>query len=1073
MLFVSGCEDAINFTPAVVTSVTINGGNVSVAKGGTKAFTATVGGTNGPSQAVTWSIETEEYHENTEISETGVLTVSEEEAAASLTVRATSTSNSEKYGEVTVTITEASSGVTSVTIEGGNVSVNQGGTVDFVVTVEGTNNPAQTVTWSIVETTHHTDTTIDNAGHLAIDAAESATTLTIRATSTVDTSKYGDVTVTVTTGGSTAATVTSVGVSGDASVAQGQSSAAFTAKVGGINSPAQTVTWSIVGSHHTATSISTDGVLTVSGEETAASLTVRATSTANTTKYGEVTVTVTVGSPSVTSVTINEGNVSVERGGAKDFTATVVVKFGAAQTVTWSVEGAHDGDTIISESGRLSVSPAETVGSKLTIRAASTVDETKYADVTVTVTKNDAPYIETQGARKLVSQGKATVSGAKTYYLDAENGNDTNDGLSPLKPWKSFKNVNAKTFSPGDHILLEADSIWNGEPVTTTNRTTLLASDKVGMLFPKGSGAEGKPIVIDLYDIDNFSAAQPVVFYSANKRPIINGNGTPSSNDTENPYAPSGAIHLESPQSYWEIYNMECTNTFENPLTNPNHWYNMAVRKGLAGILLNTPPNSTVTGDYHHFVVKNCYVHDVQSESTNNKSKGQYTLSNYFGGDHNASKVVGGILQNASGYNGIWFEGNIVKKVGLEGVRTSANSNSNVYIRGNYIEAIAGDGIVLSSTLATGDALVENNIIKDSCAAPNTGTANYAACWAYIVKGGGTLGAAIFQYNEAYGTLYGYLDGEAWDIDNSCDKVIYQYNYSHHNAGGTILFMSGITDGVFRYNISANDGGGSRYMATVADGTGALPVDTNADSYKRWSAGQTLFHYVNTTTSAVRGIPLIYNNTFYIGDGITCGIFGHNDYSAITRYVRFYNNIVLKAGTGTVYLVYGSGGETNYAGSIYNDVGFANNIIWGYGTDPSVGDYTKFNNGTGTSPQTLFGKYSNKWKNPNLRIQRDAANVTALREQRDSALPPEAYTDPAALAEFTSKERLRSRASLFTPVTASAVSGGRRIPAGGNTSDTDGAWSGDEITEDMFGAKWSATSSSGRPIGAAARAYNN
>jgi hypothetical protein len=649
------------------------------------------------------------------------------------------------------------------------------------------------------------------------------------------------------------------------------------------------------------------------------------------------------------------------------------------------------------------------------------------------------------GSGTLKSQGRA-ASGAATYYVDAENGRDSYNGTSPLSPWKSFKNVNAKTFQPGDHILLEADSVWNGESVTTANRATLLNSDKVGMLWPKGNGSEGNPIVIDLYDIDDFSKPTPTVSWSANKRPVINGNGTPSTDNTNYPYRYSGAVTLEN-QSYWEIYNIECTNTFD--IGNPNHWYDMQVRKGLAGIIAY----GTQTGSYKHIVIRNCYVHDVQSESTNNKTSPDYT-SNYFGGSHNPSKVVGGIIVNATGYDGIWMEDNIVKKVGLEGLRTAASGNQNVSIRGNYIETIAGDGIVLAGTLASGPSFVEHNIVKDSCAAPNTNTGNYAAVWAYIVK------TATFQYNEAYGTVYGYQDGEAWDIDSSCDKVIYQYNYSHHNAGGAILFMSGITDGVFRHNISANDGGGTRYMAAVTDG-----VSVSANSYTAFSGGQTLFHYAATGTSASNQIPLIYNNTFYIGDGITCGLFGHNSSSAENKYVRFYNNILLKAGTGTVYLSYGHSGSGN-AGYIHNDAGFKNNIIWGYDTEPDTGNQAKFSNGGGTAAGTLFTSNNNKWQNPGLKIQQDS-HITQLRNQRDDAFPAGDYNDPEKLKTFTGVERLRSRASLFSPADASKVTGGMEIPAGGGSA-VDNAWNGDQIKEDIFGVSFTPSQP---PIGAAVRPY--
>jgi hypothetical protein len=688
-------------------------------------------------------------------------------------------------------------------------------------------------------------------------------------------------------------------------------------------------------------------------------------------------------------------------------------------------------------------------------------------------------YTLAPGTGTLKSRGRAAGIGTATYYLDFENGNDSNNGISPLSPWKSFKNVNAKTFSPGDHILLEADSIWNGEPVTNENKDTLRDSDRVGMLYPKGNGANGKPIVIDLYDMNNFSAEKPTVYLSANKRPIINGNGTPSAGS--DPYQVSGAIYLYN-QHHWEIHNIECTNTFDNFLTEPNHWYKKEVRKALSGILITGTLNTTTLPEYKHIVVKNCYVHDVQSEHTNNGASA-YTSTYFTGSAHSSSdalKVVGGIIIGGNvkktpdgisqpgryyGYDDVLLEGNIVRNIGLEGLRTKSEGNTsttnspfkNVIIRGNFIEYIAGDGIVLSDVQSGG--LVENNIIKNSCAAPNLGTANYAGVWAWYARTD-----CLFQYNECYGNFYGFVDGEAWDIDNYCQNVVYQYNYSHHNSGGVILFMNaGVTGSVFRYNISANDGGSTRYMAGITSG-----VDTASSSYTSWpsGSGQTLFHYTPTNTSASTLIPLIYNNTFYIGEGITCGVFGHNNTAAVNKYVRFYNNILLKTGSGTVYLSYGHA-DPGYPGRIQNPAGFKRNLLWAYNTDQNTGDQSKFNNGSGASIAELCADYENSWQNPRLKIQ-EPANVQVLKAQLDDSFPNTSYADPAALTTFTGKERLRSRAGLFSPAdgTSPVINAGMEIPI--STSSLDGAWNNRDFTGDFFDRT---VNKSTPPIGAAAAPY--
>ena len=42
----------------------------------------------------------------------------------------------------------------------------------------------------------------------------------------------------------------------------------------------------------------------------------------------------------------------------------------------------------------------------------------------------------------------------RTFYIDAEMGNDANSGQSPEVPWASLRKVNETTFLPGDEIFV-------------------------------------------------------------------------------------------------------------------------------------------------------------------------------------------------------------------------------------------------------------------------------------------------------------------------------------------------------------------------------------------------------------------------------------------------------------------------------------------------------------------------------------------------------------------------------------------------------------------------------------------
>ena len=98
--------------------------------------------------------------------------------------------------ELSITIAAPDPTVSSVTVSPATVTVKKGDTQQFTASVKGTNDPAQTVTWTL-EGDHHNATTI-SGGLLTLSAEETAQTLTVKAASTVDESKSGTATVTVT-----------------------------------------------------------------------------------------------------------------------------------------------------------------------------------------------------------------------------------------------------------------------------------------------------------------------------------------------------------------------------------------------------------------------------------------------------------------------------------------------------------------------------------------------------------------------------------------------------------------------------------------------------------------------------------------------------------------------------------------------------------------------------------------------------------------------------------------------------------------------------------------------------------
>lgn len=171
-------------------SLTINPSEgVSVKAGETRNFTATLEGTNITNRTINWTV-TGNTSINTSISGNGVLTVAEDEKSDALTVTAVSAANETVSATVSVKVIKENKPVnpTNITITinpSENVEVKVGENKEFTARVEGTNLEDKTVTWS-VNGNKSANTTISQEGVLAVAADETATAITVVATSNAD-----------------------------------------------------------------------------------------------------------------------------------------------------------------------------------------------------------------------------------------------------------------------------------------------------------------------------------------------------------------------------------------------------------------------------------------------------------------------------------------------------------------------------------------------------------------------------------------------------------------------------------------------------------------------------------------------------------------------------------------------------------------------------------------------------------------------------------------------------------------------------------------------------------------------
>lgn len=220
----------------------------------------------------------------------------------------------------------------------------------------------------------------------------------------------------------------------------------------------------------------------------------------------------------------------------------------------------------------------------------------------------------------------AVTAEGNTYYVDSVNGNDNNNGRTPVGAWKNLSKVNGITLSAGDRVCLKSGSVWNGQ-----------------FLIPKGSGTAAQPIVIESY--------------GEGAKPAIHANGKASA-----------AVSLLYVQGY-EIRDLELTND------------SGSAEKYCRGLYVET--GNTNSREYFNFT--NLYVHNINGILTDHLNGGiimrgyatdsslaefhQVTIENCIieNTARNGIRVVG---QSSRGSSGVVIRGNVLSKIAGDGIVT-------------------------------------------------------------------------------------------------------------------------------------------------------------------------------------------------------------------------------------------------------------------------------------------------------------------------------------------------------------------------------------------------------------------
>ncbi|MFE9429131.1 carbohydrate binding domain-containing protein [Kitasatospora sp. NPDC006697] len=425
----------------------------------------------------------------------------------------------------------------------------------------------------------------------------------------------------------------------------------------------------------------------------------------------------------------------------------------------------------------------------------------------------------------------ATAATPTAYYLDCSAGTDGNG--TAAAPWNSLADANSRLFQPGDQLLLKRGATCHGT------------------LQPQGSGTPGSPITLAGYG-------------TGTARPVVIGDPTGTSN---------AAVHLYNVQQ-WEIHELE--------ITFPDSSAAKRERNGLLVELADLPG-----GVGSHYLVDDVYVHDVNGDATKYSNGIQFRVS----GTTTPTNFDDVVVQNSQIAN-VDREGLTTRSTWMcrpaygtgDGCGTTVNwrANTRVVFRGNTVSGTGGDGIVIR---VADHALVEHNTVHDVAVHP---MGSNAGLWTI------NSDSTTIQYNEVHhvNRLSDSNDGMAFDSDYSNTNALFQYNYSHDNQGGFMLFCgacgagSSTTGTVVRYNLSVDDG--SRWLFAVGE--------ENAH---------------------------MYNNTAYLPAGSTTAIIQQGTGTSIT------------ALTGNLFYNLGSGGYTGFGSSTYQPAEFSWDANAFYGHHPA------------------------------------------------------------------------------------------------------------------------------------------
>jgi hypothetical protein len=415
-----------------------------------------------------------------------------------------------------------------------------------------------------------------------------------------------------------------------------------------------------------------------------------------------------------------------------------------------------------------------------------------------------------------------SAAGSQTYYVDADGGSDTADGLSPTTAWKSLAKANAAALIPGDTLAFQGGDTWHG-----------------GLVVSR-SGTSGSPITVTSYGTGRATIAGDTLV--------------------------DAAVALDNVK-YVTVDGLEVTNGTDLTVAKSTTY------RGIYAIAKDI-------GEVPGIIIRNNYVHNVDGKGGPVIGKGGIavgvrgnTTPTWYSNLVIQGNEVGSI--NAYGISTFttWCASCEIypAETGIPSTEVSPTRKAftGSQFLANYVHDVTAGGI---TPQYVDDGLVQDNRVDAAGAHLLGDYGNNAGIW---WQGTNRM---MVQYNVV--TRQGYdhfrgtepVDGMAFDADMGSTDSTVQYNYSDGNAGGFFMCLISASNPTVRYNVSHND-----HFRSFSLWSGCWNLRAHNNTI--WNTTQTITRvnangstYQQGQEAIVRseqanGSFLLYNNLFYNPSG--------------------------------------------------------------------------------------------------------------------------------------------------------------------------------------------------------------